>query len=157
MCKAETPDQAEGLDRHNEASVDMRTSSIAIALSTVVASGLFLLRGQDLAETLAPEDLINHANCPLFDQGRGKFQNVLPADSAGERPDRASHPRATLTQNVMRQMAPAMASGSRTVSSKDLQNLGTIDTYIFGALQDAGVNPAEVVVHRVERDVASGL
>ena len=122
----------------------MRTSFIALgtlALSTVATSGPFLLRGQDLLDNLSPEDVVNHANCPLFDQGRGKFQFVLPGNSSSGGPDGLFRTKSALTQNVMRQISSPVASAARP-SSHDASSPGTIDTYIFGALQDAGVNPA---------------
>ena len=123
----------------------MRTSSIALgtlAISTVVVSGLFLLHGQDLLDTLQPEDVINHANCPLFDQGRGKFTFVLPGSSSSGGPNSVNHAKSALTQTVMRQMSAGFPSAGRTFSPRDLTNAGTIDTYIFGAIQAAGVTPA---------------
>lgn len=121
----------------------MRKSSIALgalALSTVAASGLYLLRGQDLLDTLTTEDIISHPNCPLFDQGRGKFKFVLPGSSTNGKPDGARHARSALTQIVMRQMSSFV---SQTAAPRDVSSQGTIDTYIFGALQDAGVTPAQ--------------
>jgi hypothetical protein len=118
----------------------MRRSSIALgtlALSTVAASGLFLLHGQDLLDNLTPEDVVNHANCPLFDQGRGKFQFVLPGASSNGGPEGLSRTKSALTQNVMRQISATGTSGSRARSPHDSSSLGTIDTYIFGAVDSA--------------------
>src|ERR1700676_5423516 len=138
----------------------MRKSSVALgtlAISTIVTSGLVVLRGQDLLDTPSTEDLINHANCPLFDQGRGKFTFVLPGNSSNG----LSHAKSALTQTVMRQMSSYIPGGSRTYSPRDLSSTGTIDTYIFGALESAGVTPAAATtdsefIRRVTLDLTGG-
>jgi hypothetical protein len=99
------------------------------------------------AENPAAEDMYQVANCTFFGPGRGRFKFQLQPDSPFLNLS-GKHPNGELTQQVMRVVGPSVTQSnyapdaSRNHASQDIQSFGTIDKYIFGALQDAGVQPA---------------
>jgi len=108
-----------------------------LVFSTLAASGLFVARAQDNPKA---EDVFQIPNCALFGPARDKFRFVPPAGATamGSGQD---HAMSALTAQVTRRLAYA----STAVSDRqfaDAESLGTIDKYIFGALQAASVTPA---------------
>ena len=91
------------------------------------------------------EAIYQGSNCLFFGAGRGNFKFLLQPDdpSLGQSGRGGRHSRSELTQQVMRVVESNYVPGaSRNRAGHDVQALGTIDSYIFGALQDAGVPPA---------------
>ena len=78
-------------------------------------------------------------NCALFDSMRDKAAKGGPNGSFIKRTSLSN-----LTAEITRQLAPAFVpGGTRTNTELQLDKLGTIDHYIFQAIQEAGVVPAD--------------
>ena len=123
-----------------------------IIFATIAGAGLDPARAQDTPgldfpeiDNPAAESVFQVSNCMLFGAGRGQFKfQVLPGNPLLGLGPSVNHPRSALTQQVMRVVAASYIPGaSRAKASQDVQSLGTIDKYIFGALQAAGVTPAD--------------
>src|SRR5258708_5417519 len=103
-------------------------------LMLVLASiGPLTLRAQDAADE-NPEK-----NCALFDAMRDKAAKGGPNGSVFKKTSLSR-----LTADVTRQFEPMFVpGGTRTNTELQLDKLGTIDHYIFQAIQEAGVIPAD--------------
>jgi hypothetical protein len=127
-------------------------SLLGVIVLATIAVGSSQARAQDSPgldfpeiDNPAAENVFQVSNCMLFGAGRGQFKfQVQPGNPLLGLGPSVNHPRSALTQQVMRVVASSYIPGaSRAKASQDVQSLGTIDKYIFGALQDAGVTPAD--------------
>ena len=97
-----------------------------------VGLGILLYAGLAAAQTDTvgvPDYTVAHAECELFGP---KFDHYVAA------PHRAQV--SSLT-NAVTALLPKVPPGSRTYTYEQTQS-GSVDSYIFGALQSAGVQPA---------------
>jgi hypothetical protein len=125
---------------------------LGIVIGAMAGTGLSRAQAQDAPgldfpeiDNPAAENVFQLANCFFFAAGQGQFQFQLQPDNPLlSASSRRTHPRSELTQRVMRVVTSGyVPGGSRTGTAQDVQSLGTIDRYIFVALQDAGVTPAD--------------
>ena len=104
-----------------------------LLLLTVTSAGALALRAQDAADE-NPEK-----NCALFDTMRDKAAKGGPNGSVFKKDNRSR-----LTADVSGRLAPMFVpGGTRTNTNLQLDALGTIDHYIFQAIQEAGVTPSD--------------
>jgi len=108
------------------------------AVCLLAGSGLVLSWAQE------PDELeVNHADCVLFStKGRELSESGLNAES--RRRFRLSQLTeevlaASATKNLKREVIPG---GSRTNIFQELDKMGTIDSHLFRAMQDAGATPS---------------
>ena len=97
-----------------------------------------LLRSADKPGHI-PEDpnqyLVEHAECTFFGKDHDKFVNI-PKPSSGPLSPSA------ITQQVAAALPPP-AIGTHTASTSSSDASGVIDKYLFQAMLDAGVTPAD--------------
>ena len=123
-----------------------------------------LLNAQD--EQTTPQVPVSDAICSFFGAKMSYFfSGLLPTQSNGGQigaksvtPNRMRTDR--LTSDVTAQLAPP--GGGRTSTAIDLSNAGMIDKYLFSAMQDAGVQPADITtdwefVRRVNLDLTGRI
>jgi hypothetical protein len=112
-------------------------------------------------DNTAAEDMYQVANCIFFGPGRGQFKFQLQRDGTFLNLS-GKHPKSELTQQVMRVVGSSVTQSnyvpgaSRNHASQDIQSLGTIDKYIFGAPPDAGAE-GSAERHRLDRSGEPGL
>lgn len=106
-------------------------------LLTAASAGLFVLRAQN-ADEENPEK-----NCALFDSMRDKAAKGGPNGSVFKKTS-LSKLTEEVTSRIGQQAMPMFVpGGTRTNTELQLDKLGTIDRYIFQAIQEAGVVPAD--------------
>ncbi|HYM11592.1 MAG TPA: DUF1549 domain-containing protein, partial [Bryobacterales bacterium] len=118
-----------------------------LAFFVVLASSLFLLRAQQdqsqADDPLAEQLPVDHAECVFFgpqhDHYAAAGRTGLPARTQQE------FPLSALTEQVAAQLPPvAMPARSRSSALQPFDQMGTIDRYLFSAMEQAGVTPAGV-------------
>ena len=106
-------------------------------LLTAASAGMFVLRAQN-ADEENPEK-----NCALFDSMRDKAAKGGPNGSVFKKTS-LSKLTEEITSRIGRQAMPMFVpGGTRTNTELQLEKLGAIDRYIFQAIQEAGVIPAD--------------
>jgi hypothetical protein len=134
----------------------MTTRRLACGLS-----GILLLSASSLMLSLADESLpdagqlpVEHAECTAFGAGRDRFV------ASGLRSMAPSHYLSVTTGQVVK--ARPVAATSRVRSFDHAKALGTIDSYLFDAMQAQGVKPADLTtdwefIRRVTLDLTGRI
>lgn len=120
-----------------------------LALSTIIGGCGLLLRAQSLND-ITPQSPVSDSICTFFGPQHAKYAvNEAVGDrNAGTRPVSANAVRlAALTNKVAGALPmgslPTLPGGGRTGGANSEGQLGMIDQYLFSAMQDAGVQPAD--------------
>lgn len=123
-----------------------------------------LLNAQD--EQTSPQMPVSDSTCTFFGARQASFfSGLLPSQNNGGQTGHALTPNRRridqLTSDVTAQLAPP-PGGGRTGTAIDLSNAGIIDKYLFTAMQDAGVQPADTTtdwefVRRVTLDLTGRI
>ncbi|MBI2815948.1 MAG: DUF1553 domain-containing protein [Acidobacteria bacterium] len=128
--------------------------AVAVITSALIVGGVFISRAQQAEDSGTP---VLDADCPYFGALRKKTADQQMANGLG--PTSGQYNLSRLTEEVVRQLPdlPASASqdgsaavttglvvpgGSRTSTYQNLNQLPTIDRYVFTALQQTGVASA---------------
>ncbi len=115
----------------------MKTTVVPLigGVTALLGFGLLVARAQE--QPLTAEEgpaVVEHAECSLFSAAGAKARQFRPTPKPG------ALSRFTAAVSASRQFVPG---GSRTRSYDNLETLGTVDRYLFQAMQDAGVTPAD--------------
>ena len=121
----------------------------AVALSGIAGGCGLLLRAQSLND-LSPQMSVSESICTFFGVDREKFA----VDPNGKHVSANAARLASMTSTVARSLPmvagsatanalPGIPGGTRTGGAGAESQLGMIDQYIFSAIQDAGVQPAD--------------
>src|SRR6266481_488855 len=104
--------------------------------AAVYVSGSVLIQAQD-----KPDYLVDHSDCTFFGANREKFAHTGLKERQFSRPDQQF--RLGALTRVVANALPAREARPmvEAVTQPDLSN--TIDLYLFAAMKDAGVTPAE--------------
>jgi hypothetical protein len=119
---------------------------LCILGSVMALSGYYVLRADDPQPIYAedtPELKVEHAECTLFGPQREKFaQQKRERFALSATTERVSRMLATPAVAAAASL-PSVPGGSRTGEYSKLESGNLIDRYIFGALQQAGIQPAD--------------
>ena len=138
-----------------------RKRAFIISAGLLLLSGLFLVEAQDSEDEEAAAELkIEHPECAFFGSKREALVKGGLTGSA-----RNDNSRSVLTEQVVSLMPAGKAGGPRGAasdSSRVAGPQGAIDRYIFEALQQANVAPAEVTndyefIRRVTLDLTGRI
>jgi Protein of unknown function (DUF1549)/Protein of unknown function (DUF1553) len=128
----QTPE--EGVVKMNKSTVSILGGGMALLLS-----GLIVTRAQDVGAVAKVEggggEVVEHPECSYF-ANRNKYQPVNPTSDP-----QAQYQRSALTVQVSSKLGPA--SGKAAKSFQNVDNLGTIDKYLYADMNAAGVVPAD--------------
>ena len=104
--------------------------------AAVYVSGSVLIQAQD-----KPDYLVDHSDCTFFGANREKFAHTGLKERQFSRPDQQF--RLGALTRVVANALPAREARpmAEAAAQPDLSN--TIDLYLFAAMKDAGVTPAE--------------
>ena len=127
----------------------MHETSTHTLRTALLACGLFalapgLLSGQGLGN-LTPQIPVSNPYCPYFGkqaEGTVSQSAAMGSGAQSRRGSGGAQYLSHLTGQVMNALPP-VPGGGRTAGAIDLSNAGIIDSYIFSALQSAGVQPAD--------------
>ena len=114
----------------------MSRTAVWLSLSAAICgSGLRPMKAQD-----EPQYLVNHSDCAYFGADHEKFARTGLKEKQLGRPEEL-YRRGILTSAVTRSLA-APAARPRDAAAPQPSSANTIDTYLFAAMQAAGVTPA---------------
>lgn len=134
----------------------LRGSAAVVVITTaLIFGGVFISRAQQAEDSGAPPVL--DPDCPYFGALRKKAAEQQIANGLGPKSEQYNLSR--LTEEIVKQLPellpaasqdgaaaatanPVIPGGSRTSTYQNLNQLPTIDRYIFTALQQTGVAPA---------------
>src|SRR5438093_8565193 len=119
-----------------------RSAVFSMAAVTVV-SGWILLRAQDSAPERS-KGVVPHAECTFFGPAREKYVAAIKDDHRLGRLTRQVTGMIAAGAGVRSASPLAVREGARTKSAQDLAAGGMIDKYIFQAISQAGVQPADL-------------
>ncbi len=118
----------------------------ATAVTVVAGSCGLLLKAQNLEE-LNPQSSFAEAICTFFGPDHAKYAlNEGVGNERGPKRQALASPNATrlaAMTSIVANAMPGVPGGTRTGGAMAEGQLGMIDQYIFSAIQDAGVQPAD--------------
>lgn len=113
-----------------------RRSFLLIAILIALAgSSILLLRAQDALDAQLP---VSHPECVFFGPDHDKYASAGLQQST-IRP--SAYVLSNMTEEVVKQL-PFLPSSTRSGALQQLDQIPTIDRYLFSAMQAAGVTPA---------------
>jgi hypothetical protein len=116
----------------------------AAAAATLIFSSVYALRADEPAPAAVPQLTIEHADCTLFGPQRENYaQQARDRYSLSAATEQVTRMLAPAPRAVANASLPPAPGGSRTGGNSQLESGNLIDQYIFSALRDAGVTPAE--------------
>lgn len=119
----------------------------AVAAGSFAASAGFLLRAQGLGD-LTPPSPVSDSICTFFGPQHGYFsvnESIVDPTTGKESMRSVSSHAFQLSQltDLVSNSLPPVPGGTRTGTAAATGQLGLIDQYIFSAMRDAGVQPAD--------------
>ena len=115
-----------------------RTAAWLFFSAAVCGSGLWLIEAQD-----NPQYLVNHSDCTYFGADHEKFAHTGLREKLLARPQE-QYRRSLLTRAVASALSPVRSKdASKDAAAPQPVANNTIDTYLFAAMKDAGVTPAD--------------
>lgn len=116
----------------------------AVALTGVVGGCGLLLKAQSLTD-LSAASPVSDSICTFFGPNHAKYvlNEGLGIPTGGKRPVSANAARLATLTKIVADGLPGVPGGTRTGTATSTGQLGMIDQYLFAAMQDAGVQPAD--------------
>ena len=110
------------------------------ALATLAVSGLFAIRAQQAPESQFP---VPHPECVFFQNKHDAYVAAGQKARTGSASAAQSFVYSDLTAQVAAQLPSFIPGDSRTGTLQSIGQQGVVDRYLFQAMADAGVTPAD--------------